>query len=176
MKALLSAGIYDGFQLLRKAGLPESMLRTVPVVGKAAHWKLRPVRPVNPRLKPFLKPAVFGLEMFQVLRDSKITLNIHADSSPTYASNMRLFETTGVGTCMVTDWKNNLHEMFEPDKEVIVYRNAEECVEKVKWLLDHPEKREQTAKAGMARTLKEHTFAHRAAQLDEIIKDRIKAS
>ena len=41
----------------------------------------------------------------------------------------RLFEATGVGTLLVTDWKKNLHEMFEPGKEVIVYHSPEECAE-----------------------------------------------
>jgi spore maturation protein CgeB len=170
IKAFLLAGIYSSFQLLIKAGFPKSVLRATPIIGEATELHVRPVRPVNPKLKPFIKPAVFGLEMFQVLRDSKIVLNIHADSSPTHASNMRLFEITGVGACMVTDWKNNLSAMFEPDKEVIAYRSAEECIEKVKWLLDHHKEREEIAKAGMLRTFKEHTFSHRAAELDKIIK------
>jgi spore maturation protein CgeB len=45
-----------------------------------------------------------------------------------------------------------------------------ECIEKVKWLLEHPQERELIAKAGQARTLKDHTFAQRAVQLDEIIR------
>jgi spore maturation protein CgeB len=108
--------------------------------------------------------------MFQILCDSKMTLNIHADSSPQFASNMRLFETTGVGTCLITDWKENLPELFVPDKEVVTYRNAQECAEKMKWLLDHPQERAEIAAAGMARTLREHTFMHRAVELDRIIR------
>ncbi|MFN6031973.1 MAG: glycosyltransferase [Dolichospermum sp.] len=43
----------------------------------------------------------------------------------------------------------------------------------VLWLLDHPQEREAIAKAGQARTLKDHTFAQRAIQLDEIIRKMI---
>ena len=130
-------------------------------------------KPVSQILIPFLKPAVFGLEMFQTLANSKIALNIHADSSPLFASNMRLFETTGVGTCLLTDWKTNIHELFEPDYEVVTYRSVEECIEKIAWLLDHPQESETIAKAGQLRTLKDHTFAQRSIQLDEIIKQNI---
>jgi spore maturation protein CgeB len=112
--------------------------------------------------------------MFQVLHDSKITLNTHADTSTRYASNMRLFETTGVGTCLLTDWKENLFELFEPDREVVAYCSAEDCVEKVRWLLNHPKEREAIAKAGQSRTLEAHTFSHRALQLDELLKSMIK--
>ena len=80
---------------------------------------------------------------------------------------MRLFEATGVGTCLLTDWKQNLSEIFAPDLEVTTYKTAEECVDKVKWLLDHPKERKAIAEAGQARTLKEHTFEQRAAQMHE---------
>ena len=165
--------VYHGAHALCNAGIPESWISGIPLVGGALHWQARPVSPVNNRLKRFLRPPVFGLEMFQVIRDSRMTLNIHADSSPRYASNMRLFETTGVGTCLVSDWKENLHELFVPDKEVIAYRNAEECAEKVQWLLEHPREREEIATAGMARTLREHTFAHRAEDLDRIVRSAL---
>ena len=68
--------------------------------------------------------------MFQVLRNSLLTLNHHGDLRP-FANNMRLFEATGVGTLLITDWKENIHAMFEPGKEVIPYRSPEECVELV---------------------------------------------
>jgi len=43
--------------------------------------------------------GVFGLKMFQVLADSKVTLNMHANQY-VRAGNMRLWEATGVGTCL----------------------------------------------------------------------------
>ena len=111
--------------------------------------------------------------MFQVLRDSRISFNSHIDISPRSASNMRLFEATGVGSCLITDWKENLSDIFEPESEVVTYRSAEECVEKVRWLLDHPKEREQIAAQGQARTLKDHTFARRAELLDELLRTSI---
>jgi spore maturation protein CgeB len=75
-----------------------------------------------------------------------------------------------VGACLLTDWKNNLKELFVPEQEVVTYKSVDECVEKVKWLLGHPQERQMIARAGQARTLKDHTFTHRAVQLDKIIK------
>lgn len=170
VKTLLLQIIYDGCQMMKYIGFSESTLKALPIIDKVSQWTSKPRFPINRSLKKYIKPPVFGIEMYQVLRDSKISLNIHADSSPTYASNMRLFETTGIGTCLVTDWKENLHELFEPGKEVVVYKTVSECVEKVMWLFEHPKEREEIAQAGMARTLKEHTFAQRAKQLDEIIR------
>lgn len=153
-----------------KAGVPKKILEKIPVLGRAARWNEAPLMPVDLQLRPLIKPPLFGLEMYQALKDSRVTLNIHADSSPTHASNMRLFEATGVGTCLVTDWKENIPRLFEPDRELITYKSAGECIEKIKWLLEHPDEREAIARAGQARTLKDHTYARRGEQLFEIIR------
>ena len=60
-----------------------------------------------------------------VLRDSRITLNHHGNV-PAFANNLRLYEATGVGTLLITDWKPDLHEVFEPGKEVVAYRSTGE--------------------------------------------------
>ena len=157
-------------QALQWTGIPQGALVKMPKIGPAALWSYRPMVAVHPRLKTFAQSAVFGLEMYQTLRKSKVTFNHHIDISANSASNMRLFEATGVGACLITDWKNNLKEFFVPEQEVVTYKSVDECVEKVKWLLRHPQERQMIAKAGQARTLKDHTFGQRAVQLDKIIK------
>ena len=173
IKAVLRGGLYDGVQILKKMGFSKSTLLSIPIVKKVANWKARPVKQTNSKLKPYMRPAVFGIEMFQTLRNSKITFNNHIDISPRSASNMRLWEATGVGTCLITDWKENIHDLYEVDKEIVTYRSAEECLEKAKWLLEHPIEREAIAKAGQTRCLKDHTYAQRARKLDDIIRTRL---
>jgi len=170
VKAQIKVAVCRVMRLLRVLGFPESLLRSVPILGIVAGLTPDQCLPVNPRLKPFMKGPVFGLEMFQLLADSLLTLNIHADSSPEFASNMRLYEVTGAGSCLVTDWRQNLQELFEADSEVVVYRSAEECLEKVKWLLDNRQAALEIGKAGQLRTLNNYTFAHRAPQLVGIIE------
>ncbi|MCO5142607.1 MAG: glycosyltransferase [Oligoflexia bacterium] len=116
----------------------------------------------NLKLKKFICPPVYGLKMYEAILSSKVVLNFHADSSPLYASNMRLFETTGVGTCLLTDWKENLPELFDIDREIVTYKSVDECVEKAMWLLENPQKAEEIALAGQRRTLSDHTFKNRA--------------
>ena len=48
---------------------------------------------------------------------------------------MRLYEATGVGSLLVTDAKQNLAELFEPESEVVTYRDADELVERVRHYL-----------------------------------------
>jgi len=114
--------------------------------------------------------SVFGLDMFRLLRRSKLTFNIHADSAQGWAGNIRMFEATGVGATLITEAAPNLERLFEPELEVVTYRNKEEAVEKIHYLLEHDEERERVALAGQRRTLRDHTAQVRALQLIDIIQ------
>jgi len=107
--------------------------------------------------------------MYEIFYKSLITLNHHIDVGGAYAGNGRLFEATGMGTLLVTDWKKNLHEMFEPGKEVVCYRTPEECAEMVQYYLGHDEERKAIARAGQQRTLREHTYYQRMQELSDIV-------
>ena len=125
--------------------------------------------PADSPLRGRVKPPLWGYDMYRQLRRSKIALNIHIDMAEQYAANMRLYEATGVGTLLLTDWKTNLHELFEIGKEVVAYRSTEECVELVQHYLAHDAEREAIAKAGQQRTLSEHSYYHRMQELTEIL-------
>jgi spore maturation protein CgeB len=112
---------------------------------------------------------VWGLDMYRTLARSRITLNRHIDVAENYANNMRLYEATGVGTLLITDLKDNLGELFEVGKEVVAYSSPEEAAELVHYYLHHPEEAEQIARAGQARTLREHTYRHRMEELVAIL-------
>lgn len=116
------------------------------------------------------RPSAFGRAMYQAIRDSKLTLNTHIDAARDNASNMRMFEATGVGTCMLTERQSDLAEIFEPDREVVTYSSHEECVEKAVWLLEHDKEREEIGLAGQRRVMKDHRWDQRAAWLDAQIK------
>jgi spore maturation protein CgeB len=115
------------------------------------------------------KGTAWALDMYQILHNSKITLNHHIDVAEQYANNMRLFEATGVGVLLLTDWKVNLGEMFEPDREVVVYRSPEECAALLDYYLAHDEERDAIARAGQQRTLREHSYFQRMQELVDVV-------
>jgi spore maturation protein CgeB len=126
---------------------------------------------VSEKLRPHTRPAVFGLAMYQTLQRSQVNYNCHIDIAAGSASNRRLFECTGVGSCLLTDHKANMSTLFEPDSEVVTFSSTEECIDKAKWLLDNPQERRKIAQAGQRRTLAEHTFTQRAGQFDAVIRE-----
>ena len=153
--------------------LLEKLCRKVPI----SFWGAGAASlPADSPLRGRVKPPLWGYDMYRQLQRSKIALNIHIDMAEQYAANMRLYEATGVGTMLLTDWKVNLPELFEPGKEVVAYRSPDECVELVQYYLAHDDEREAIAKAGQKRTLCEHSYYHRMQELTEILNRYLKTA
>ena len=124
-------------------------------------------------LRRRLHGDAWGLAMYQALYNAKISLNLHIDAAGSNANNMRLYESTGVGALLLTDAKDNLHTLFEPGREVAAYRSPEECAEMIGHYLSHEDERAEIAAAGQARTLREHTYAHRMRELLDILSEQL---
>ncbi len=125
---------------------------------------------MNYHLISCLHPPLIGNEMYRFISKSTTTFNIHIGKSKGEASNMRLFEATGVGACLLTDHSQSLDELFEGDFEVVSYSSTEECLEKAKWLLDNPKRALEIGANARNKVLANHTFYNRANDLDKIIK------
>lgn len=120
--------------------------------------------------------------MFRLFNESRINLNLsnsapwdarYLASSPRALINRirsnknieqmkaRIFEISGCGGFQLSYFVEGLAQCYEIDREVCVYTDADDLVEKVKFYLAHEELREQIAESAYQRTLKEHTFAQR---------------
>lgn len=95
---------------------------------------------------------------------------MHIDVAENRAGNIRLYEATGMGTLLLTDWKSNLPELFEVGREVVAYRSVGECAEQISYYLAHEEERAAIAAAGQRRTLTEHTIDRRMQELVGILE------
>ena len=129
-----------------------------------------PIKPLREMFPHRCRAPLFGLDMYKLLRQSKVTFNRHTDAAGDSVGNMRMFQATGVGTCLLTDSGTNMSDLFEEEKEVVTYSSIDECIEKVNYLLEHEDVRRQIAAAGQRRTLKDHTTLNRCQQVDEILQ------
>ncbi len=111
------------------------------------------------------KNELYGIDMFREIARTKITFDIQVEIEGDYAGNMRMFESTGAGACLLLENKINVPDIFEPDKEVVIYNSFDEAMEKIIWLLNNENKLIEIAKAGQKRTLKDHTYDKRATIL-----------
>jgi spore maturation protein CgeB len=117
-----------------------------------------------------VRGEVWGRDMYDVLRRSKVTLNSHIDAAKGMAGNMRLYEATGVGTFLLTDNLPNLPDLFQPGVHVGTYDSASDCVAKIKYYLSHQTEREAIARQGQQHTLQQHTYRKRLQELLELVE------
>lgn len=81
--------------------------------------------------------------------------------------NMRVFETLGTNTCLLTDDIPDVARHFENGKHLMVFSSVGDAVDKMKFLLDNEELRDSIAYNGYQEVLAHHTYRHRA---EEILK------
>jgi spore maturation protein CgeB len=132
-----------------------------------------PVKRYSDELLKANHQPLYGIDMYNLFYRSKIVLNIHIGVAGDYAGNMRMFEVTGVGSCLLTDNKKNMSDLFEAGREVIVYDSPEDCINKVKWLLEHEAERDNIARMGQKKTLEMHTVENRCKSIIDIINKEL---
>ena len=121
--------------------------------------------PASSALHRCFQGEVWGADMYRVLRRSRITLNSHIDLAGKEAGNMRLFEATGVGAFLLTDFKDNLDTLFAPDREVATWRSVDDCLTAIGRYMVDENGRAEIARAGQARTMAQHTYGHRTREI-----------
>lgn len=119
---------------------------------------------------------VWGLEMYDVLARSNVTINRHIDISEGHANNMRLFEATGVGTALLTDNKKNIDTYFEPGSEILTYNSYTEACEIARDLQYKKDFVSSIAARGQVKTLSQHSYECRMSELiptlDKLLSSR----
>jgi spore maturation protein CgeB len=96
-------------------------------------------------------------------------LNVTRDSMTKYGFSpaTRVFEAAGAAACIITDRWQGIETFFQPGSEILVARDANEVVEHLRSLT--LKRSRQIGLNALRRVLAEHTYAHRAAQLDEVM-------
>lgn len=117
----------------------------------------------------FSKKPVFGNKMHQILSKTKILLNTHiADTE--YAGNMRLFEGTGNGCLVITDYRKGLDDLFEIGKEIDTFGDKKDLINKCFKYLNDFKLSKTISMSGQQRTCKDHNYKERIRNLDKFIK------
>jgi len=96
-------------------------------------------------------------------------LNINRESMARYGFSppTRVFEAAGAGACLITDAWEGIELFLEPGAEVLVAASGAEVIAHLRTLT--PERARQIGAAARERVLREHTYAHRCAQLEAVL-------
>jgi spore maturation protein CgeB len=91
--------------------------------------------------------------------------------SPTFPDQIkgRNFEVPGCGGFLLTGQADNLEDYYAPGKEVACFIGVDDLVAQVRHYLRDQDQRQAIATAGYERTLREHTYIHRFAEIFERI-------
>ena len=103
-------------------------------------------------------------------------LNISRESMARYGFSpaTRVFEAAGAGACLITDAWEGIDLFLEPGREVLVARDGAQVAGHLAALT--PKKAGEIGQAAYRRILAEHTYAHRAAQLEAALECESTAS
>ena len=102
---------------------------------------------------------------------SRINLNITRRSHATVfaSSACRPFELAATGAAIVSNPVEGIERWLEPGHELVVVANAEEATAAYRELLGDPAQAEELGRRARERVLDEHTYAHRARRVLELV-------
>ena len=105
---------------------------------------------------------------------ARINLNISRRSHATVfaSSACRPFELAATGAAIVSNPVAGIERWFEPGRELIVVSTADEATVVYRELLADPAQAEELGRRARERVLDEHTYAHRARRLLELVGAR----
>ncbi len=83
----------------------------------------------------------------------------------------RHFEISACGGFLMTAMADNLGDYYKIGEEIVAYKNTNELIEKIKYYLKNDEERKKIAQAGYLRTIRDHTYQKRFAEMFKKITD-----
>jgi spore maturation protein CgeB len=86
------------------------------------------------------------------------------------AVNQRVFDVPAAGAFLLTDYRGQVENLFEPGREVICYHSPEEAGDLARYYLARPRARHAVIDAARARILKEHSYEHRVRSLIDAMR------
>lgn len=100
----------------------------------------------------------------------RTVLNISRESMARYGHSpaTRVFEAAGAGACLITDAWDGIGSFLDPGKEVLVAEGGEDVAAHLDALDD--ERARAIGAAAMKRVRAEHTYAHRAIQIEALLE------
>lgn len=120
----------------------------------------------NVKRMPSVKP---GEALSFVYAGSKINLNISMRGMEG-GTPLRIHEILGAGGFVLSSYCMETAELFEEDKEIVMFRTPEELMEKADYYLAHDSERQKIASAGQEKVLNKFTHERKLKELLEWVE------
>ena len=108
----------------------------------------------------------------RAISSARVNLNVTRRSHATVplSSTCRPFELASAGAAIVSNPHAGIERWFEPGSEIIVVDDAEAALAAYRSLLDDPAQAEAMGARARERVLDEHTYAHRARRVVDLLQ------
>lgn len=118
------------------------------------HTGSQPDPTVNATYKGY---ADYDTEMPRIFHDAKINLhfaprNIHSGVS------LRVFDVLACHGFLLTTWQPEIAELFEDGKELVIFSEKEELLDKISYYLKHDDERKKIAEEGYNKICCDYTY------------------
>jgi len=122
--------------------------------------------------------GIINFDMYNKLTaESMITVGVNRYPSfrfplnkPDTYSRLRDIEAPMLGACYLTEYTDGLEELYDIDKEIAVYKNADEFMEKVDMLSGNSSLRKKLRSSGQKRALTDHSIPQSINKIIERLK------
>jgi spore maturation protein CgeB len=108
----------------------------------------------------------------RAISSARINLNVTRGAHATVpaSSTCRPFELAACGAAIVSNPHAGIERWFEPGRELLVVSDADEAEAAYRELLADPAQAEEMGRRARERVLDEHTYAHRARRLLDLLE------
>ena len=121
---------------------------------------------LSPKVK--IMPPLGYEDISKVYYNSKININITLHSIET-GIPQRVFDVMAAGGFMLSNYQEELEELFVPGEDIVLYHNLEELEEKVEYYLTHEEERKRIARNGQKKVITYHDMHDRMRAIMEFV-------
>ena len=111
------------------------------------------------------------IEHSKIVAQSKINIGHSGWSHFDEYFSARNYRIMGSGGFLLANRSNGIEKVFEENKEIVLYNNISDCIDKIRYYLNHEDERKQIALNGKKKTLENYTFNHSLNNLIKIIGD-----
>ncbi|MBQ8116576.1 MAG: glycosyltransferase [Lachnospiraceae bacterium] len=111
-----------------------------------------------------LPPVDYWDEMPYIFAASKINLNPCLRAIQT-GINLRAFDIMGCGGFLLSNYQEELAELYVNEEDMVLYDSMEDAIEKIRFYLSHEDLRARIAENGRRKTLEEHDMTDALAYM-----------
>lgn len=120
----------------------------------------------NVKIMPPVEP---GEAASIVYAGSKINLNLSLKGIEG-GTPQRIMDIAGAGGFVLTNYCEETAELFEEDKELVMFRTPEELMDKIAYYLTHDNERERIAREGKEKVLRCYAYEKKLKELMEWVE------